>query len=222
MAGHHRHPLLLLLMSTQLIAACGTSPFYHGGTWLAPGRIREGGALGRGDRVALVPGSHGVEDFVDCVLGELGQRVPTAASEEVYRVTSLPLARELNVVPNVLEPKPRARLAANGIRYVVVISGQTTSSPNEFSIETGVVPFVAAGFWERYAHERLSQFVADLYDTASGDLVTRAHASSWGMVGVDILLVIPIPILAATESEACRVMSDALERTLASAKAERP
>ena len=206
--------LLLLLLSSQLLTACGTWAALGGETISIAGSIRQGRPLGPGDRVGLVLGAREAEteSFLDCVLRGLQRRVPPARlvpPKEVYRLASAPDA-ESDVLPDVLEAEARARLAANGIRYVIFITGQTSLFPNE----VGVVP--GPGLLWGVAHERSSAFSADVYDTASGDFVTRARARSKGGGGaMFFLLVIPVPFFAPTESNACGAMRDALLETLA-------
>lgn len=211
--GRYCGLLLLLFLSSQLVTACGTSEIFSGGTMSSPGRFPEGRPLRPEDRIAFVPATREVESFVTCVLDGLEGRMAPARlvpPREAYRLASATGAVESDVLPDVLESEARARLAASGIRYVTVISGQTSASPYEVEASHDNT----YTWW--FLHERRSNFFADVYDTASGELVTGAGAHSKGEGGVFFLfIIVPVPIFAPTEWEACRAMRDALLKTLA-------
>jgi hypothetical protein len=195
----------VLVLSCQLLSACGTWAFYGGHSNSMPGALGGGQALRAEDRIGLIPGSREVESFVECVRRDLERHTRTVrvvAPTEVYRLASGGSEAPLDV----LRLEPRGRLAANGVRYVAIIDGVDYTSPNEFGTEA---PFL----WG-FAHDRRFSFSASIYGTAAGDLVTTAHVSSQGIGGAMFFwLIIPVPVFAPTESRMCGAMSDALRRT---------
>lgn len=171
-------------------------------------------ALDPGGGVAIFWTSGFSEGMASCVAKIVQRRLPTVRIVSGSDASALAFGPQAERSmpppgPDPLQPVARQRLQDAGISYIVVIYGYTDTS---YDSSGSTAMFRGMGmFWDR-----ASDVIAVVYEARSGKEVTVVRAIARGRTGFGGIVIPLVPILAFTESHACRAvatdLSDAFER----------
>lgn len=204
-----------LLVATSLLSGCVTSRVEQ--IRQSPGQVT---ALAVGEQVVVLSRQqHGnrqtEESFTQCLEGELRQRDLALMSEETLidqlypwlepRLAPLSAA----ALPKLMEiPGVEERIRASRLRYMIWVDGQSESKDGGGSISCAAAPGFAGcfgfGMWDKS-----SDYQAEIWDLEGRRALGKVSARTTGTSYMPAL-VVPIPLLAPTESTACKGVADQL------------
>jgi hypothetical protein len=198
---------LLILLPAAVLAACVTSKVEQ---------LRQGGraAVVRSDESVVVLGRRHRGDreteasFNKCVSGALRQRNLPIYAEQSFidamfpwlEPRTAPLSSE--ALASLLdEPEIAQRVRATGVRFMVWIDGETEKVDSGGSVGCAISPAgggcLGFGWWEKESRYEVS--VWDIENrTPVGKVSVNASGTSYMPA-----IIIPIPLIARTESAAC-------------------
>ncbi len=172
-------------------------------------------AIGKGEGLVILakPVADGLgseDEFLDCVSKELGSGANPIRVEDNNRfVDSLYPWFESSTAPTrpdalgalLARPKVADRIAAQGVRYLVWVDGNTQKKDSGGSIACAVGPTgggcVGFGWWEKESDYQAT--VWDLQNRKSTGSVSANVNGTSAMIGV----VVPIPLIARVQTAAC-------------------
>lgn len=167
--------------------------------------------------VLLVPGS-GFQGYGDasyarqCVGSRLEEMAPPIriVPFDRFRLAFFPWlehsiapATEEDVLRFVAHPVVHQKLEELNVRYLIRFSGRTTTNLSR----GGIAPIPYAGFWGFTWGTRHSAFTVAVIDVREAVAVARKSASREAGVYVPAV-VLPVPIIGATESAACQELAE--------------
>lgn len=187
---------------------------------------RSDGELAHGDSVVILGRRHSSEyetepDLIDCVgkrlnNPELGVKVIPEqqfvdAMYPWFEPRTAPL--HLRSLDRLMEvPNVRERLEAYGVKYIVWIDGstETTASAGSIgcSIGTGGAGCFGFGTWDKE-----SDYEASVWDFRDQELSGKLSADAKGTSYMPAI-VIPIPLIARVQNNACKGMAAQLQQFL--------
>lgn len=213
-----------LLLLGALLAGCVTSRVEQ--IRQSPGQVT---ALAVGEQVVVLSRQqHGHRQteasFTQCLTRELGRRNLSVMPEQTLidqlypwlEPRLAPLAA--GALPRLMEvPGVEARIRAAKLRYMIWVDGQSESTDGGGSISCAAAPGFAGcfgfGMWDKE-----SDYRAEIWDLDARRALGKVSARSTGTSYMPAL-VVPIPILAPTESAACKGVADQLADLIRPAEA---
>lgn len=187
---------------------------------------RSDGELAHGDSVVILGRRHSSEyetepDLIDCVGRKLNdpERGVKVIPEQQFVDAMYPwfeprtAPMHLKSLDRLMEvPEVRERLEAYGVKYIVWIDGstETTSSAGSIgcSIGTGGAGCFGFGTWDKE-----SDYEASVWDFRDKELSGKMSADAKGTSYMPAI-VIPIPLIARVQNNACKGMAAQLQQFL--------
>lgn len=213
--GSTRGRLLCVSVATALLTGCMTSRIEQERSHFTG--IQEGESM-----VILARSYHAGHateaNFVDCVYDELsGGKKPFSVYEDDqflddfyphFEPSTAPTSP--GDLPDLLQSPPVSRaLTAAGIRYLVWVTGDTETLDGGGGISCAVGPG-GGGCYGLTWFEKESDYQATVWDLQQLSSAGRVSADINGM-SVIPAVVIPIPLIAPTQTTACKRLADQLK-----------
>jgi hypothetical protein len=210
---------ILTLCITCFLCACVN-------TTVQEVRERETG-IQTGDSVVVIgrnnrPSHEETEiDFVDCVAKDLasGGNALAVVSEQDFKDQTFPWFEprtapvNIKALPQLLEQKLLAdRLNELGIKYLIWLDGKTQRTSSAGSLACSVSP-AGGGCFGFLTWENDASYEATIWDTDDGKTVGRISSDADGTSYMPAI-VLPIPIIARVQNNACASMAKQLEEFL--------
>ena len=155
-------------------------------------------------------------DFINCVAENLDNKVITVFTEAEFVDATFPWFEprtapvSANELPALLEePLLAKQLEQLGLRYVVWIQGQTKRVSQAGSMTCGVSPG-GGGCFGFLTWENDASYEASIWDTQEQRTAGRISSDAAGTSYMPAL-VVPIPIIARVQQNACTSLSNQLE-----------
>lgn len=212
---NRHHGIILLVVAALGLTACVNAKVEQ--IRQAPGRVT---TLASGETlVVLSRRQHGnrqtEDDFSRCLERELSaRRLPVVAEQDFVDALypwmeprTAPLTAE--ALPRLLDqPGVAQRVRAAKVRYMVWIDGQSESKPGGGSVSCAAAPGFAGcfgfGMWDKE-----SDYQAEIWDLDSRVALGKVSARATGTSYMPAF-VVPVPIIAPTQSVACRGVANQL------------
>ncbi|HBK17375.1 MAG: hypothetical protein CBC94_000375 [Gammaproteobacteria bacterium TMED134] len=159
--------------------------------------------------------------FIDCVAGDLER----SSSEirvipvETFKDLTFPWFEprtapdKANQLPALLaKPRLAAQLDKIGLRYLVWVDGRTRRTSSAGSIGCSIAPG-GGGCFGFLTWDEDASYEATIWDTEDGRTAGRISSDAEGTSYMPAL-VVPIPIIARVQNNACKSLSDQLQAFL--------
>lgn len=199
-------------MSCVVFAGCSTATVEHTGAAI-------GAPAGSGEAIVLLGDEAGIPACVHKVIQNAATHLEFVSSVDFqnalfpwFEASTAPrTTEELALLLN--EAKIQERIESMNVRYVIVVSGRTTKTDPEGPIIGGVSPagggFIGFTKWNKDTH--ISAIVWDLGE------VRKAETLEVNVAGTAVVIAfgLPLPIIPATETEACNLLGNRLAKLLA-------
>ena len=208
--------LIFTLCITGLLCGCVNSTIQQV-------RERETG-IQVGDSVVVLGRSHRPSheetelNFVDCVAKDLakGANSLNVVSEQNFKDQTFPWFEprtapvKVNQLPQLLEHRLLAeRLSELGIKYLIWLDGKTQRTSSSGSLACTASPG-GAGCFGFLTWENDASYEATIWDTDDGKTVGRISSDADGTSYMPAI-VVPIPIIARVQNNACNSMAKQLK-----------
>jgi len=160
-------------------------------------------------------------DFVDCVAKDLasGGNALAVVSEQDFKDQTFPWFEprtapvNIKELPKLLEQRLLAdRLNELGIKYLIWLDGKTQRTSSAGSLACSVSP-AGGGCFGFLTWENDASYEATIWDTDDGKTVGRISSDADGTSYMPAI-VLPIPIIARVQNNACASMAKQLEEFL--------
>ena len=160
--------------------------------------------------------------YIDCVgRSLLGAQTPfQVISQEDFKDSTFPwfeprfAPREMREFSaQVDEPLLRDRIGSLGVRYIVWIEGTTETTGQSGGMTCAATP-TAAGCFGFVSWEQSSEYEASIWDVQQNATVGKISSQASGTSFMPAL-VVPIPMIARVQANACSNMADQIEEFLA-------
>jgi hypothetical protein len=171
--------------------------------------------LGRNNR----PSSEETElNFVDCVAKDLGTgtNAINVISEKAFKDETFPWFEprtapvNISALPNLLEQDLLSqRLRDMGVKFLIWLDGKTQRTSSNGSMACSVSPY-GGGCFGFLSWDNDASYEATIWDTDDAKTVGRVSSDADGTSYVPALIV-PIPIIARVQNNACGSMAEQLK-----------
>ena len=157
-------------------------------------------------------------NFVACVAKDLakGANALNVVSEQTFKDQTFPWLEprtapiKVNELPKLLEHRLLAdRLSELGIKYLIWLDGKTQRTSSSGSLACSVSPG-GAGCFGFLTWENDASYEATIWDTDDGKTVGRISSDADGTSYMPAI-VVPIPIIARVQNNACNSMAKQLK-----------
>jgi len=213
-------PLLCAVLLTILLGGCVNSSIQV---------LREGSTgIGGQDAVVVLgknlqTAGHETEiEYIDCVGRSLGSsKTPfQVISQEHFKDRTFPwfeprfAPREMREFSaQIDEPLLKDRIEGLGVRYIVWIEGTTENTGSSGGMTCAATPG-AAGCFGFVSWERSSNYEASIWDVQQNAAVGKISSQASGTSFMPAIIV-PVPMIARVQANACGNMADQIEEFLA-------